>query len=67
MRITKQFNVSIPNTKVNDALEEWLRADVVASYDAMRSEPSRGISSEDMRAHLAQLHDGHGHSHHGQQ
>lgn len=37
------------------AIDTWLRSDVVASYDELRADPSRAISSEQMRAHLADL------------
>ncbi|MDJ1370986.1 ribbon-helix-helix domain-containing protein [Gulosibacter molinativorax] len=38
-----------------DAVERWLRTEVVQSIEEMRADPSRAISSEDMRAHLAEL------------
>ena len=41
-----------------EAVETWLRNEVVASYDELRADPSRVISSADMRAHLAELHAG---------
>ncbi|MFT4229127.1 MAG: type II toxin-antitoxin system ParD family antitoxin [Microbacterium sp.] len=39
-----------------EAVETWLRTEVVASYDELRADPSRAISAADMRAHLAELH-----------
>lgn len=39
-----------------EAVERWLRTEVVAAYDELRADPSKAISSEDMRAHLAALH-----------
>ncbi|MGO1544788.1 MAG: ribbon-helix-helix domain-containing protein [Gulosibacter sp.] len=42
-----------------EAVERWLHAEVVASYDEMRADPSSAISSEDVRAHLASLHQRH--------
>ncbi|MGB4776783.1 ribbon-helix-helix domain-containing protein [Microbacterium sp.] len=39
-----------------EAIETWLRTEVVASYDELRADPSRAISAADMRAHLAELH-----------
>lgn len=39
-----------------DAIESWLRTEVAASYDELRADPSRAISSADMRSHLAQMH-----------
>ena len=38
------------------AIEEWLRTDVVAAYDALKADPSTGISLEDARAALARRH-----------
>lgn len=40
----------------DDAVEAWLRSDVVAAYDELRDDPSRAISAEDLRAHLASVH-----------
>ncbi|WP_448070452.1 ribbon-helix-helix domain-containing protein [Georgenia yuyongxinii] len=40
----------------DEAVETWLRTEVVAAYDELRSDPSRAISSDEMRAHLAGLH-----------
>lgn len=37
------------------AVERWLRTEVVASVEAMRADPSRAISSEDMRSYLSGL------------
>jgi len=42
-----------------DAVERWLRTEVVAAYDELRADSSRAISAEDMRAHLAALHKQH--------
>ena len=39
-----------------EAIESWLRAEVVASYDELHADPSRAISSSDVRAHLAEVH-----------
>ena len=39
-----------------EAVENWLRTEVVASYDELRADPSKAISSEAMRTHLAELH-----------
>lgn len=39
-----------------EAVETWLRAEVVTAYDELRADPSQGISSSDMRAHLAEFH-----------
>jgi len=34
------------------AVEDWLRTQAVASYDAMKANPARGVSSENVRASL---------------
>lgn len=39
-----------------EAVEAWLRAEVVADYDALRTDPASATSSDDMRAHLLALH-----------
>ena len=35
------------------AIEQWLRQDIVATYDAMKANPARGRSSPEVRAALA--------------
>lgn len=40
----------------DEAVEEWLHREVVTAYDQLRADPSQAISSQDMRAHLAELH-----------
>lgn len=40
----------------DEAVEAWLRTEVVASYDEVRADPSQAISSADVRAHLAEAH-----------
>lgn len=42
-----------------DAVERWLRTEVVSAYDELRADPSQAISAADMRAHLAALHEQH--------
>lgn len=42
-----------------EAVERWLNTEVVAAYDEMRADPSRAISSKDMRTHLTSLHNQH--------
>ncbi|EXJ51273.1 ribbon-helix-helix domain-containing protein [Microbacterium sp. MRS-1] len=39
-----------------EAVESWLRTEVVAAYDELRADPSQAISADDMRAHLAGVH-----------
>jgi putative addiction module CopG family antidote len=39
-----------------EAIETWLRAEVAAAYDELRADPSRAINSDEMRAHLTELH-----------
>ena len=38
------------------AIENWLRQDVVAAYDAMTADPGRGRSAAAVRATLAAAH-----------
>lgn len=38
-----------------EAIERWLRTEVTASADAMREDPSRAISADDMRTYLSGL------------
>ncbi len=40
----------------DEAVANWLRTEVVASYDELRANSSQAISAADMRAHLAELH-----------
>lgn len=35
------------------ALESWLREEVASAYDAMKSDPSRGVSASHIRARIA--------------
>ncbi len=37
----------------NRLVEEWLRKDVAAAYDALKADPSRGVSAEQIKARLA--------------
>jgi antitoxin ParD1/3/4 len=39
------------------AVENWLRTEVVAIYDAMRADPSRGRSVSEVRASLAKVYE----------
>ncbi|MGO1592467.1 MAG: ribbon-helix-helix domain-containing protein [Ancrocorticia sp.] len=38
-----------------EAVERWLRTEVLASVEATRADPSRAINSEDMRTYLSGL------------
>lgn len=38
------------------AVERWLQTDVAAAYDAIKANPSRGISVDKVRARLAAQH-----------
>lgn len=38
------------------AVEDWLRGEVVAAYDALKAEPARAVSVERVRARLAAEH-----------
>lgn len=42
-----------------DAVERWLSTEMVAAYDDLRADPSKAISAEDTRAHVATLHEQH--------
>lgn len=42
-----------------DAVESWLRTEVAAAYDEVQADPSRSVSSETLRAHLAERHRAH--------
>ncbi len=41
----------------DEAVEVWLRDEVVPAYDAMKADPTRAISVEEIRARLAEEHD----------
>jgi len=38
------------------ALDAWLRSEVGQAYDAMKADPSRGVSAKKVRASLAAAH-----------
>ena len=38
------------------AVEDWLRSDVAATYDALKADPSRAVSVDRVRARLAAAH-----------
>jgi antitoxin ParD1/3/4 len=38
------------------AVEDWLRGDVAAAYDALKSAPSRAVSVDRVKARLAATH-----------
>lgn len=38
------------------AIDNWLRQEVAAAYDALQEDSSKGISANDMRARLAAEH-----------
>ena len=40
----------------NPALEGWLRNEVIPASNALRADPGRALSAEDIRASLAALH-----------
>jgi antitoxin ParD1/3/4 len=39
------------------AVENWLRKDVAAAPDALKADPKRAVSAQDVRARLAAVHD----------
>jgi antitoxin ParD1/3/4 len=38
------------------AVEDWLRGDVAATYDALKAEPARAVSVDRVKARLAAVH-----------
>ena len=40
----------------NRAVEDWLRIDVAATYDALKADPARAVSADGVRATLAAEH-----------
>lgn len=42
-----------PDETLDSASEDWLRTDAAAAYDALKSDPSRAIPAEDVRAPFA--------------
>ncbi len=40
----------------DEAVENWLRTEVIASVEELCADPSRAISSEEMRAELSRWH-----------
>lgn len=38
------------DASIEESAELWLRTEVVAAYDALKADPSRGISAEEVRA-----------------
>lgn len=41
-----------PDEAFGQAAEAWLRTEAAAAYDALKADPSRAISAEDVRAHF---------------
>ena len=41
-----------PDEAFGQAAESWLRSEAAAAYDALKSDPSRAIPAEDVRARL---------------
>ncbi len=39
----------------DEAVERWLRTEVVATYDEMKAHPERGIPAEEVRANIERL------------
>ena len=40
----------------DEAVEQWLRGEVAAAYDALKASPGRGVSAAKVRARLAAVH-----------
>ena len=41
----------------DEAVEKWIREEVLPAYDALKADPSIGLTSEQVRAHLAAHHE----------
>lgn len=41
----------------DEAVEKWLRTEIVASVEEMRADPARAITSAEMRTELSRWHD----------
>lgn len=39
------------------AVEDWLRKDVAAAHDALKKDPKRAVSAQDVRTRLAAVHE----------
>ncbi len=39
----------------DEAVERWLRTEVVATYEEMKAHPERGIPAEEVRANIERL------------
>lgn len=37
----------------DEAVESWLRTEVISAYDELNADPSIAVSASDLRAHLA--------------
>lgn len=49
--------IDVPDVEYEtNPFETWLRTEVVAAYDELRDDPSLAISSDEIRAHLAEVH-----------
>ena len=46
-----------PDPDPGDAVEIGLRTEVVAAHDELRADPSRAISSDELRSRLSELHE----------
>lgn len=40
------------DTSADPAAEQWLRTEAAAAYDELKSDPSRAIPAEELRAHF---------------
>jgi len=46
------------NDRTDDrGVETWLRAEAVAAFEELRADPSQAIPADEMRVHLAALHE----------
>jgi hypothetical protein len=56
MKPKKPSSITSPEEKARPhhiAVENWLTTQVAAAYDALRANPSRAITVDELRAHLS--------------
>jgi hypothetical protein len=57
MRSTQQFSITLPNEMPRErATERWLLEQVGPAYDALKADPSRAVSADQLRARIAAEH-----------
>ena len=57
MRTTQRLGVTPPTLTAHDrAMEHWLLQEVGPAYDALKADPARALSIDQVRSRLAALH-----------